>query len=101
VVLDHFLRTFDHRVAIAFAYCDYRDSSPQIPRDILKVSFDSWWSGRVVFLSSDTMLRKCKEGLRKLHPEELVEILSSLLASFERQVLVIDALDECEGCSVL
>jgi hypothetical protein len=47
------------------------------------------------------MLRKCKESLRKLHPEELVGILSSLLASFERQVLVIDALDECEGCSVL
>ena len=87
-------------VAVAFFYCDYKNSATQIPRNILGSL------GHQLALQDEQSFDKLRAFYEKNNPadgpslsfsmEALRDLLIDMASNFDNVMIIVDALDECE-----
>jgi NACHT domain len=100
LVIDHLVSKFKsggRKVAIVCLYCDYRDQEEQTSINMM----GSLVKQLVMVLPKipdeiDHTFKKSKKREKRLELEDASEMLMSVLQSFDRVYICVDALDECE-----
>lgn len=100
-VIEIALAKSSHDIAVAFFYCDYKDTATQDPSNILgslakqiaKQDEQSFEKLRKLQQS------KARDGLPCVHydPEELRVLIVSMASNYDHTMIVVDGLDECGG----
>jgi hypothetical protein len=99
IVVDYLHTTFenDSTVGIAYVYCNFRRQHEQKPADILASLLKQLTRKQFPIPESVKKLHEYhKTKMSRPSFEETSAVLSSVLASFPRSFIMIDALDECQ-----
>ncbi|KAL8751138.1 MAG: hypothetical protein Q9199_006626 [Rusavskia elegans] len=98
-VIEEILRESNSNHAVAFFYCDYKDSATQKPHFILgslmqQIAKQDEESFEKVKLFCDTYNPEYKDNVL-YDPQELRDLICNLTISFNQATIVVDGLDEC------
>ncbi|KXH50232.1 hypothetical protein CNYM01_08913 [Colletotrichum nymphaeae SA-01] len=99
VVIEEVLQKSSQSVAVAFFYCDYKNSESQKLLNILcTIAAQLGQQNDEAF----SILEEYYEGLKPesgLHaepePKELIDLISTIISAFDKVFIVIDGVDEC------
>ena len=108
IVVDNLCSKFgnDGSIGIAYLYCNFRQQQDQKPVDLLASLLGQLVQGQPsVSNSMESLYERHKTKRTRPSFEEISRVLQSILASYSRAFIVIDALDECGisdgGCKKL
>ncbi|KAI4262217.1 MAG: hypothetical protein L6R42_002600 [Xanthoria sp. 1 TBL-2021] len=98
-VIEEILRESNSNHAVAFYYCDYKDSATQMPNFILgslvqQIAKQDEESFKKVKLFCDAHNPEYKDNVL-YDPQELRDLICNLTISFNQATIVVDGLDEC------
>ncbi|KAL8686523.1 MAG: hypothetical protein Q9218_007047, partial [Villophora microphyllina] len=104
VVIEEALRTSNSNHAVAFFYCDYKDSATQTPRFILgsllqQIAKQDEESFKKLQNFCDIRNPECKNDF-EYDPQHLRDLISDVTLGFDRTTIIVDGLDECGVHSV-
>jgi hypothetical protein len=99
IVVEHLLGKFqnDTSVGAAYLYCSFRRQQQQKPADLLKSLLKQLvqeWPSMPEAMKS--LYKHHKERHTRPSLNEILRILHSVVASYSRTFIIIDALDECQ-----
>jgi Cdc6-like AAA superfamily ATPase len=97
VVIEHLLKNKPKTVGLALIYCNYREQASQTVEGLLSCLLRQLCEPLSPLPDQLTSLyRNHKERHTLASTLHLSEVLSSVVASYSKTYIVIDALDECE-----
>jgi hypothetical protein len=97
IVVDHLHSKFrnDDIVAIAYLYCNFREQGKQTPTNLLLSLLKQFiWELPSIPESVQKLHNSCKA--KRIRPtfDEISEVLHSVVATYSRSFIIVDALDE-------
>ena len=98
IVIDNLCTMFknDSSVGIAYLYCSFRQQQDQKPADLLASLLGQFVQGQPSVPNSiKSLYGRHKDKRTRLSFGEILKALLSIMASYSRTFIAIDALDEC------
>ena len=98
IVVDHLCTRFenDGSIGIAYLYCNFRQQQDQQPTDLLSSLLAQFVQGQPAVPERMKSLYERHE-VKRTRPsfDEISQVLQSIMTSYSRTFVLIDALDEC------
>jgi Cdc6-like AAA superfamily ATPase len=98
IVIEHLQEKFqdDHSVGIAYVYCNYGRQQEQKPDNLLSCFLKHLVHQKPSIPEDVMSLYKSHNNKRRPKPDEVQELLRSIIKNNSKSFIIIDALDECQ-----